>query len=94
MSYGVEFDEPASISFYSWDLPLAVIDEIERRFAEELSERPTQVLRDVGNTMQYVCRVVEPGEDPVVHICLFYLRYSQDEQTLIIWDCYYFPLRP
>ncbi|MBY0523029.1 MAG: hypothetical protein K2R98_06505 [Gemmataceae bacterium] len=86
MSYGVEFDEKAEIAFYSWNLPIDVIDEIERRFVEELSERPTKVLRDVGGSMQYVCRV--PG-----HVGVFHVRYSMDEETLIIWNCFHFPLR-
>lgn len=94
MSYGIEFDESVMNEFYSWGMPLEAYEEVERRLEVELSERPTQFLRDIGGALQYVCRVVERGANPVVHICLFYVRYSRDEQTLIIWDCYHFPLRP
>jgi len=91
MSYGVDFDEHAYNQFYSWGLPLDVYEGIERRMEIELSEHPTKYLRDVGGTMQYRCRFTHKGSP---HLCLFRVRYSVDEQTLIIWDCHCFPLRP
>ena len=93
MSYGVEFDKRAETILYSWDLPLAVYEEMERRLEIELSLDPKKYLRNIGKALQYSCRVVEQGDEPKVHCFLFRVRYSQDEQTLIIWDCFHFPFR-
>jgi hypothetical protein len=96
MTYGVEFDSWADAEYLSWDIPIEVYDEIERRLATELALEPTRYLRRVGaNTaaLQYTCRVVEQGISATVHFFLFRVRYSQDEQTLIIWDRFHFPLR-
>jgi hypothetical protein len=90
MSYGVDYDESAATQLYSWGLSLGAYEEIERHIEVELSEHPTKYLRDVGGTMQYTCRFKFEGKP---HVCLFRVRYSQDEQTLIIWDCHYFPFR-
>ncbi len=90
MSYGVEFDEHARTQFFSWGFPPDVYDTIESRMAIELSENPTKHLRDIGGAMQYVCRVVCDG-NPLV--CLFRVRYSMDEEYLIVWDCHCFPFR-
>ena len=90
MSYGIEFDESTATHFYSWGLPIGVYEEIERRMEVELSEHPTRFLRDVGGAMQYTCRFSHQDKP---HVCLFRVRYSIDEQTLIIWDCHYFPFR-
>src|SRR5438876_10860117 len=87
MSYGVECNKRAETELYSWNLPLAVYVEIERRLATELSEEPTRFLRNIGKAMQYTCRIIEQGSAPIVHIFLFRVRYSRDEQALIIWDC-------
>ncbi len=96
MTYGVEFDSWADAEYLSWDVPIEVYDELERRFAVELALEPTRHLRRVGGhsaALQYTCRVVEQTDPPKVHLFLFRVRYSQDEQTLIIWDCFHFPLR-
>src|SRR5262249_27221913 len=96
MSYGVDFDSSAETEYYSWGLPLPVYEAVERLLEGELSMEPTRFLRRVGSSLaplQYTCRVVEQGIPPTVHIFLFRVRYSQDEETLIIWDCAHFPLR-
>ena len=90
MSYGVEFDPKAETYIYSWDLDEVLCNEVYRHLDEELSERPTKYLRDVGGTMQYSCRVLHNG---VQHLFVFRVRYSQSEETLIIWQCFYYPLR-
>lgn len=96
MTYGVEFDSWADAEYLSWDIPIEVYDEIERRLATELALEPTHHLRRVGGNaaaLQYTYRVVEPGATARTHVFLFRVRYSQDEQTLIIWDCFHFPPR-
>jgi hypothetical protein len=96
MTYGVEFDSWADAEYLSWDVPIEVYDELERRLAVELALEPTRYLRRVGGNaaaLEYTCRVVEQSNPSKTHLFLFRVRYSQDEQTLIIWDCSHFPLR-
>jgi hypothetical protein len=94
MSYGVEFDQAAKDEYALWGLPIEIYDQIGDRLLLDLSMEPTKHLRRLqGGCMQYVCRIIEEGPALTVHVCLFRVRYSQDEETLIIWDCLYFPLR-
>ncbi len=97
MKYDIELEPPVIDLIASKRLADPVLDELERRLADELATQPTRYLRDIVapvRCMQYNCRIVEPGPPARVHVFLFRVRYSQDERRLIVWSADYFGLNP
>jgi hypothetical protein len=90
MSYSVRLDDHAQQKLGEWRLPKEGISAILRRM-DELSDNPSRYLiRIASSTHVLETDVVYRDPGPPQMDCLIALsvRYSVDEETLYIVDCY------
>jgi hypothetical protein len=89
MSYSVQLGKEARRKFAEWRLPKEGISAVLGRM-DELSERPSRYLLRIESSLDVLqTDVVYRDPGPPVRDCLIALsvRYSVDEETLIIVDC-------
>jgi hypothetical protein len=90
MSYSVRLDDNAQRKISEWRLPKEGISAILRRM-DELSDNPSRYLLRIASSPHVLETDVvytDPGPPELNGLVALSVRYSVDEETLYIVDCY------
>ena len=92
MSYRIGIPGPVRRRIANLGMPDFLLVDVYLRLQEELAQNPPQHLRrtrEPFDGMEYRFSLTDPNNRLLEHICVFHVKYGQDEETLWVVKCGY-----